>query len=249
MIFRRCAVLFLSLAALTLPACARVTRIEILTRQPVLNGQAFGKAGAYEEITARVYFAVNPSDPHNTGIVDLDKAPRNEAGEVEFSADLYLLRPVNAGNGAMILEIPNRGGRGILRLVDGSGPTPYGDGWLLNQGYTLAALGWQWDVEPHPGALRLYAPIATDHGQPITGLLRDDFSPATLATEWPLGHITIGRVGGTEYPVADPNSVQNVLTVRDDPYGPRQVIPRDQWSFAKTVDGALVPSDRSIHLD
>ncbi len=106
MIFRRCAVLFLSLAALTLPACARVTRIEILTRQPVLNGQAFGKAGAYEEITARVYFAVNPSDPHNTGIVDLDKAPRNEAGEVEFSADLYLLRPVNAGNGACSSKSP-----------------------------------------------------------------------------------------------------------------------------------------------
>jgi hypothetical protein len=249
MIFRRCAVLILSLAALTLPAFARVTRIEVLTRQPVLNGQSFGTAGAYEEITARVYFAVNPSDPHNTGIVDLDKAPRNANGDVEFSADLYLIRPINGGNGSLLLEIPNRGGKGILRIVDGSGPTPYGDGWLLNQGFTLAALGWQWDVDPHPGNLRLYAPIATDHGQPITGLLRDDFSPATRVSDWPLGHISLGRIGGTEYPVADPNAPQNVLTVRDDPYGPRQIIPRSQWSFAKTVNGAVVPSDRSLHLD
>jgi hypothetical protein len=247
--FRRCAVLFFSLAALALPAFARVTRIEVLSHQTVLNGQSFGAAGAYEEINARVYFAVNPADPHNTGIVDLDKAPRNAAGEVEFSADLYLLLPINGGNGSLLLEIPNRGGKGILRIVDGAGPTPYGDGWLLNLGYTLAALGWQWDVDPHPANLRLYAPIATDHGHPITGLLRDDFSPATRTTDWPLSHINLGRVGGTEYPVADPNAPQNVLTVRDDPYGQRQIIPRSQWSFAKTDNGEIVPSDRSIHLD
>ncbi|HEX4007325.1 MAG TPA: alpha/beta hydrolase domain-containing protein [Acidobacteriaceae bacterium] len=238
------------------PALARVVSIEVISRQPVLNGQAFGSAGAYEEITARVLFAVRADDPHNAGIVDLDKAPRNAQGEVEFSSDLFLLRPVSGGNGAMLLEIPNRGGKGILRIVDGGTAailpekeSDFGDAWLLRQGYTVAALGWQWDVAPSAGNLRLYAPVATNNGQPITGLLRDDFAPAKATAEWPLGHIILGRTGGTEYPVANPDDPQNVLTVRDTPEGPRQVIPRAQWSFAKTVDGAIVPSDRSIHLD
>ncbi|HEV2279265.1 MAG TPA: alpha/beta hydrolase domain-containing protein [Acidobacteriaceae bacterium] len=252
--FRRCAALLFSLLAFAATASARVVRIEILSRKPVLNGQPFGSAGAYEEITARLYFAVRPDDPHNRIIVDLDKAPRNASGEVEFSSDVYLLRPVHGGNGALLLEIPNRGGKGLLRLVDGgalagtaSGPSAWGDAWLLRQGYTFADLGWQWDAPP--GGLRLYAPVATDRGRSITGLLRDDFTPVAATNDWPLGHIIVGRVGGTEYPVADPADPRNALTVRDTPEGQRTVIPRSEWSFAKSADGHLTPSDRDIHLN
>jgi len=256
----RC-VLFLSLIALVLPASARVVRIDILSRGPVLDGQTFASTGAYEKLWARVYFAVRPDDPHDRGIVDLDKAPRNAQGEVEFSADLFLLRPLKGGNGALLLEIPNRGGKSMLHLVDGGMPSPdpataddFGDGWLLRQGYTIAALGWQWDAPDLPGNLRLYAPVAKDRGQTITGLLRDDFTPVAKTGDWPLGHIITGRMGGTEYPVAEsPDAAdrdpRNVLTVRDTPEGQRQTIPHSEWSFAKTVDGKLVPSDRSIHLN
>lgn len=242
----RCAALLLSFVALASTASARVTRIEVLKRTPVLNGQSFGSAGPYEEITARVYFAVRPGDPHNCIIVDLDKAPRNSAGEVEFSSDLDLLRPIHGGNGSLLLEIPNRGGKGLLRIVDGaSADRPWGDAWLLRQGYTLADLGWQWDA---PG-LRLYAPVATDNGRSITGLLRDDFTPVAATNDWPLGHIIVGRVGGTEYPVADPSDPRNILTVRDAPEAQRTVIPRSAWSFAKSADGKLTPSDRDLHLN
>jgi len=252
----RCAVILLILSSLALPGAARVSRIEILSRQPVLNGKGFGSAGSYEEILARVYFAVRPDDPHNRGIVDVDKAPRDANGEVEFSSDLFLLRPVRGGNGALLLEIPNRGGKGMLHLIDGGSPSvnpaavsSFGDAWLLRQGYTLASLGWQWDAPPDPGSLRLYAPIARNGLQPIAGLLRDDFTPAATVFEWPLGHIIVGRVGGTEYPVAFPDDPRNVLTVRDTPAGRRTIIPRSEWSFAQTVSGHLVPSNRSIHLD
>ncbi|MGH9742958.1 MAG: alpha/beta hydrolase domain-containing protein, partial [Candidatus Acidiferrum sp.] len=71
-------------------AQARVTRVEIISRSLIQNGHAFGLAGPYERIVGRVYFAVDPANPHNRQIVDLDKAPRNSHGEVEFSADLYL---------------------------------------------------------------------------------------------------------------------------------------------------------------
>ncbi len=260
-LFRRCILFLLSLAVLVAPASARVVRVDIVSRGPVLDGQAFGNFGAYEKIWARVCFAVQAEDAHNRGIVDLDKAPRNAEGEVEFSADLFLLRPVQGGNGALLLEIPNRGGKSMLRLVDGGtysiDPTTasdFGDGWLLRQGYTIAALGWQWDAPDLPGNLRLYAPVAKNGSQPITGLLRDDFTPVAPIEDWPLGHIIVGRMGGTEYPVAEAADVadrdpRNVLTVRDTPDGLRQVIPRLQWSFAKTVDGRLAPSERSIHLN
>ncbi len=244
---RRSALGFLLVAAIAAPSFARVTGIDIQRREPVLGGMAFGPSGAYEKIVARVHFAVRPDDPHNRAIVDLDLAPRNANGEVEFSADLWMLRPVHGGNGALLLEIPNRGGKAMLRLVDGGTPSSdpssssdFGDAWLLRQGYTLAALGWQWDAPP-PDSLRLYAPVATDHGQPITGLLRDDFTPVAATNDWPLGHIIVGHIGGTEYPVANPDDPRNVLTVRDTPTGPRTVIPRGQWSFIQPGVAHYVP--------
>lgn len=244
--------------AFALSASARVVRIRILSRTPVLDGKAFGDRGAYEKIHARVYFAVNPADPHNMRIVDLDKAPRNAAGEVEFSADLFLLRPMEPAhsNHALLLEIPNRGGVSMLRLIDGgtvsidpATASDFGDGWLLRQGYAVASLGWQWDVADEPGHVRLYAPVATNGSKHISGLLRDDFTPVAKKKDWPLGHIITGRMGGTEYPVAAAGDARNVLTVRDIPEGARQVIPRSQWSFAHSVSGKLTPSDRFIHLD
>jgi hypothetical protein len=72
---------------------AHVTRVEIVSRADVQGGRAFGLAGAYEKIIGRVYFAVDPANIHNRQIVDIDKAPRNAQGEVEFSADLYLYKP------------------------------------------------------------------------------------------------------------------------------------------------------------
>src|ERR1700757_4002952 len=61
---------------------ARVVRVEITSRTDIDNGRPFGAVGAYERITGRVYFAVDPANPHNRQIVDLDKAPRNAKGGV-----------------------------------------------------------------------------------------------------------------------------------------------------------------------
>ena len=75
---------------------ARVVRVEVLSKTNVLEGKAFGDAGAYEKIIGKIHFAVKPDDPHNKVAVDLDKAERNAAGEVEFASDFYLLRPKDA---------------------------------------------------------------------------------------------------------------------------------------------------------
>ncbi len=232
---------------------ARVTRVEVASRVDVLGGKSFGDAGSYERITGRVYFSLPVANTHNRGIVDLDKAVNLKGGEVEFSADFVAIRPKDAskGNGSMLLEVPNRGRPRITGLVDGgdwdvSGDA--GDGWLLRNGFTIVALGWQWDAVGE-GALRFYAPVAKENGATITGLLRGDLMPSAAMQEIPLGHLILGNIGGSEYPVAAPDDSRNVLTVRDSRNAKRTVIPRNEWQFAHTVDGKLTPSDRHIHLN
>jgi len=249
----RSASFFLLILLLTIPLNARVTRVEIASRADVLNGKPFGDSGPYERITGRVYFSLPIANPHNQRIVDLANAVNLKDGEVEFSADFIAVRPKDSakGNGSMILEVPNRGRGGIISLVDGGDwdlAHDAGDAWLLRSGYTIVSLGWQWDTAG-PGALRFFAPIAKENGKTITGLLRGDLMPSKVMPEIPLGHLIVGRIGGTEYPVANPNDLRNTLTVRASRDGQRTLIPRTEWQFAQTVDGKLVSSDRHIHLN
>jgi len=232
---------------------ARVTRVEITSRTDILDGKSFGESGPYERITGRVYFAVAVANIHNQRIVDLANAINLQNGEVEFSADFVAVRPKDAtkGNGTLLLENPNRGNPHLLSLVDGGDEDlahSGGDAWLLRSGFTVVALGWQWDAAG-PKALRLYAPVAKDHGKTITGLLRGDIMLPAKADEIPLGHVILGNIGGSEYPVAQPDDPRNTLTVRDTREGKRIAIPRSEWQFASMVDGKLTPSNRSIHLN
>jgi hypothetical protein len=245
--------LILIVALAGLPLNARVLRVETANRTDVLGGKAFGNAGAYERITGRIYFSLAVNNPHNQRIVDLGNAVNLKKGEVEFSADFIAVQPKDAhkGNGSMLLEVPNRGRGRILSLVDGGDwdlAADAGDAWLLRSGFTVVSLGWQWDAAG-ADALRFSAPLAKENGKPITGLLRGDLMPSKVMAEIPLGHLILGNIGGSEYPVAAPDDPRNVLTIRDSRNGQRTIIPRSEWQFAQIVDGKLAPSDRHIHLN
>src|SRR6202790_5872888 len=105
---RRIALLLISTLAY-----AGVTRVEITQRHDLALVN-------YEEIIGKVYFAVDPELPHNRIIVDLDRAPRNAQGLVEFSSDLYVLKPKDAPkrNGTVAFEISSRAGKGMLGALD-----------------------------------------------------------------------------------------------------------------------------------
>jgi len=241
--------LFLTMFSAASPA--RVVRVEITSRTDIQEGKPFGNVGPYEKILGRVYFAVDPANLHNRQIVDLDKAPRNAHGEVEFSADLYLLKPkdISKGNQAVLFEVSNRGGRSILSLVNGR-DGEFGDGFLMRQGYTIAWVGWEFDLSSQGEHLRLSAPIAHDPGgKEIHGLVRTDFTPAEKRNDIPLGHILLGPDGGNSYPVDDPASEKDVLTVRDMPTGNRTTLSRSEWSFAHVVAGKLTPDPHYVHLN
>jgi hypothetical protein len=119
---------------------------------------------------------------------------------------------------------------------------------MLRRGFTIVSLGWQWDATGN-NSLKFYAPIAKEDGRTITGLLRGDLMPAKTMQEIPLGHLIVGEIGGTEYPVADPDDPHNTLTVRDSRDAQRTEIPRSEWQFAHTADGKLVPCNKHIHLN
>src|SRR5215475_4424415 len=97
-------------------AQAEVTRIEIASRTDVLGGKPFGASGAYEKIVGKVFFSVDPAHPRNKAIVDLDRAPRDAAGRVTFSAHLYVLSPKDAapGNGVALFDVLNRGRKNMF---------------------------------------------------------------------------------------------------------------------------------------
>ena len=215
------------------PLFARVDRVDIAT---------MAELGPHlEKIVGTIHFSLDPGNPHNAGIVDLDKAPRNAAGEVEFSADFYVIRPKVNRNGTLFVEISNRGGKAFLAKLDPTSEADIRDRFLFDRGYTVAWIGWQSDVRPEPNRVRLYAPVAPG----ITGRVRSDFVVTKNAEEHTVGHVIQGSVGGNGYPAADVKDRGNVLTERDAPTAARRTIPRKRWRFTDPItvhlDGGFVP--------
>ncbi len=172
------------LAALTAyPARAEVVRFDITSREPYADGHKFGKVGAYEQIVGRVDFAIDPTDPANQDIVDLRLAPRNTEGKVEFHCDLFVLVPRDSrrGNGAILYDVNNRGNKLALKFfndsADGNAAKDAGHAFLFWRGYTIVWSGWDGELLPGDGRLRLFAPVARKENSPVTGPVRYEICP------------------------------------------------------------------------
>ena len=194
---------------------AAVTRVEVAERVDL-------PVAGYERIAGKVYFVVDPKLPANRSIADIDLAPRNAAGLVEFSADLVVLRPKDAAksNGTAFLEIANRGLAPFwsgLNIGASRDMRNAGDGFLLEQGFTLVWVGWQFDVtQGANGAnnLKLYAPAL----QGVTGKVRTEILVNQKTTTQALPYLAASVASGS-------------LTVRDKANCPRFAIPNDQWKL------------------
>ena len=108
---------FLRLPAYVLAALVAVASVASgeVTRVDVTSRKAVGSSG-YEKIVGTAHFAVNPKDPHNRVVADIDKAPVNAAGLVEFSGDIVILRPLDdaKSNGVALIDVVNRGRKTIM---------------------------------------------------------------------------------------------------------------------------------------
>ena len=249
MVRRNFTLLLLALGSVS-SVFAAIKSVHTSERTDVLGGKAFGQSGAYERIAGKVNFTIDPKAPANKLIADIELAPRNEDGLVEFSADFYVLKPTdpNLGNGTVLYEVSNRGGKGMIGMFSDSPAArdpreekDFGDGFLLERGYTLVWLGWQFDVPHQPDLLRLFAPVATNDGQPILGVVRSEHIP-----DQPSDGFSLADRTHLPYPVADPAEPEAQLTVRDRCESARRLIPRTQWRFnddrgGVTVEGGLTP--------
>src|SRR5262249_29294012 len=151
-------------------ARAGLASFTVVRREAFAGGKSFGDAGPYEKIVGVARFAVDPGHPRNAVIVDLDKAPCNADGKVEFEADVYILAPQDPskGNGALFYDVNNRGNKLALRFFNdapgGNDPASgrdAGNGFLFRRGYTVVWCGWIGELLPGSGRLLLKAPVAT----------------------------------------------------------------------------------------
>jgi hypothetical protein len=220
------------------PARAELRSLEILSRDPFAEGASFGDTGPYEKIVAVAHFAVDPSHKRNQVIVDLPLTPRNADGKVEFEADVFILAPKDParGNGAILYDVNNRGNKlalGFFNRAPGTNdPTTKadaGDGWLFRRGYTVVWCGWIGELLPGNHRLLLRAPVATDNGKPIRGVVRYETSADAPAESLPLSR----REGHGSYPPTERGEKDGVLTWRMRETDERVMIPRGQWSLER----------------
>src|SRR5215207_3924184 len=215
-----------------------ITAISITATEPFADGQAFGEAGPYVRIRGVARGALDPRAPENAVIADLDKAPRNAAGLVEYATDFDMLRPKEPGRGSGILvyDVPNRGSKRIFNLLDdvpASDPARTNDprtaadaglGFCLRRGYSLVWSGWDPGAPRANNGLGADFPIALDNGKPVTGRVSEEFLFGTRAP----GDGSLRRL---PYPAASLDQPSVRLTVRDRESDPRTEIPRGAWEF------------------
>jgi hypothetical protein len=162
------------------PADARIVRIEMSAATPAYGGVAIGTVGAYERITGKAFGEVDPNSRFNNIIVDVGNAPKNARGNVEYSFDFYILKPVdlNKGNHKVMYEPPNRGGKqyaSFNRSTGGNDPAtssnPLGT-FLAPQGYSMVWSGWDYAAGTDTTGLNatITLPVAKNpDGSTITG--------------------------------------------------------------------------------
>ena len=230
-----------------------------LTRKVFAGGRSFGAVGPYERFHGKVHFAIDPNEPGLPWICDLDLAPRNAAGLVEFAATLDIVKPVDLarGNRRMLFEFSNRGGRAMVngfnygKGPDLSAPEHAGDGFLMRHGYSLVWCGWQGDLIDRGTNVVAYLPEARENGARLRGKVRQEFS--TIAP----GILSMGTSEGAErgedvvpYPVL--SRATATLTAREYETDPRVPVPDSDWELAEArMEGGkltLLPSPNHLYI-
>ncbi len=213
-----------------------VVRLEITRREPVLNG-------TYEKIDGVLHFCADPAARQNESIADLGLAPRNARGLVEYSADFYLLRPLDGGRGRLLLDVPNRGRKIALgmfnscpRSNDPASEEDFGNRFLMRHGYTVAWIGWQPDVPRRDGMMAMTVPRVPG----VSERMRCEFRPNARVETLPLAdryHIP--------HPVARLDDPEAELHVREHGDAPAATVPRSAWRFPDAgsiaLDGGFEP--------
>jgi len=246
------------IACIAAPASARVTEINVAAVEPFADGAAYGATGAYERVRGTFKGELDPADARNKVIVNLDKAPRNTRGLIEYEADFFLLRPADAarGNRKIIYDVTNRGRKFIhFRLMDANPPSiavandpktaeDAGTGLFFRMGYTLAWSGWDSEAPRANNGMSMKPVIATDNGKPIVRVIRDELVSGTRERVDPPkpGEPPKKQVLKLSYEAATLDQSQAKLTARRGEADARVEIPPSRWAYAGPRAIELLPA-------
>jgi len=226
------------LAVVSLPSLGEVKEVVITSRRPWLEGKPQGAAGPYEKLEGHIIFAVDPKKKANRRIADLPLAPRNAQGQVAFSADFVLLRPIDPAKArpAALIEVINRGRTllGSAHFFSSEPHVPFvltsldgaklRDAFLFEQGFTVVWIGWQYDLPEK--FLHLNVPTAATAQSIVReSFLLDEKEAATGLHAIPASHCA-----------ADAAQPAATLTSKHSFDGPTELVPRTAWSFARPSD-------------
>ena len=222
-------------------AQARIVRIEITSRQsPTFEGRSFGAVGQYEKFRGKAYGEIDPKLPQNALITDVQLAPRNARGMVEYATDIYILKPIDPskGNHKLIMDIPNRGAKtwgDINNSRGGDDPTTAaqaGEAFLMNRGYTIGWCAWDISAPQKKDLLTIQVPVARNpDGSSITGPSYEYISSDNEQSSYEL-----------TYPAASLDKTKATLTVREHLNDPPQELPATAWEFADEKSIRLLPA-------
>jgi hypothetical protein len=222
--------------------------LEILDCSSFAEGHAFGDTGAYERLFGRAHYAVDPNDAAQAVVTDIDKAPVNGDGLVEFSADFLMLRPKDRdrGNKRVFFDYGNRGNLRALQFFNdarhSNDPRTLehaGNGFLFRRGYSFVWGAWQGDLLPGDDRLTMRLPVATENGKPISGPVRQEFTPVAPTLCFALS----GRAGTRSHRAVSLDTEKARLTKRRYPHNERIPIPPHEWQFAQVLSGAAVTGE------
>ena len=230
-----------------LPAQARLTQLVIERVQPFAGGMVFGEAGAYEHVSGVARGELDKADPHNKGIVNLERARINIRGKVEYEVDFEMLRPADParGNRKILYEVNNRGRKLLLPWLldapvqaagaanDLAAVKDVDNGLFFRQGWAMVWSGWDPDAPRGNKGMAMKSVLPFDNGQSIVGTIREELVSATRAA--PQEEFRLS------YDAATLDQNQATLTVRRHEADPPVAIPLEKWTYVNSKTIRLMP--------
>lgn len=232
---------------------ARITEIRADGVEPFAEGASFGTMGGYVRVKGVAKGELDPNAPENAVIVNIDKAPRNARGMIEYETDFFILRPADPtkGNSKLLYEVNNRGRKFLQHWIDEAPATSpaalnnprtladAGNRFTFDRGYTMVWSGWDPDAPKASDGMTARVPVATDGGKPIVQRIRNEI---VAGTRGPADVTAVKLV----YEAASTDKRRARLTVRAREGEARQEIPAEGWEFVDSRTIRLLPEGTKL---
>ena len=227
------------------PAQARITEINVQQVEPFAGNAVFGKTGAYERVWGVAKGELDPADPRNKDIVNLDKAPRSSNGRVRYEVEWFMLRPADAsrGNHKLLFEVTNRGRKFLMNWIMDA-PTQAvgavnnpatemdaGNALFFRQGWTMVWSGWDPDAPKSNNGMAMKSPVVPN----VVRVIRDELVNGTRAPQ--------GVTFRLAYEAANMDQGKSRLTLRRKEKDARVEVASGNWEYVNAQEIRLLPAE------